>query len=193
MANKDGLRIVSVDKIWSRRQMISGSAISVSGLLVLFGQARAGGAERDKDKAGSSERNGNRSGGIDTSTSIHQEIDFKAAPERVYEALLDSKKFSAFTGMAAEIHREPGGAFLCFEGQIVGRIVELVPNQRIVQAWRSNGWPAGVYSIVKFELNKQDSATRLVMDHRGFPDGAREHLDAGWKSHYWEPLAKYLG
>ena len=192
MANKEGVKVLHLDEIRSRRQMI-GSLVWASGLFVLSGSAWAVGGERNKDNARRSKRSRVESGAGDTSTSIHEEVDFKATPERIYEALLDSKQFAAFTGMAAEIHREPGGAFSCFEGIIVGRNVELIPNQRIVQAWRSNGWPAGVYSIVKFELNKQDSATRLVMDHRGFPDGAREHLDAGWKSHYWEPLAKYLG
>src|ERR1700689_4205765 len=36
-------------------------------------------------------------------TSIHQEVDFKASPQRIYDALLDSKQFAAFTGRGAEI------------------------------------------------------------------------------------------
>jgi hypothetical protein len=38
-----------------------------------------------------------------------------------------------------------------FGGDISGRNVELVPGRRAVQAWRSNAWPEGVYSIVRFE------------------------------------------
>jgi activator of HSP90 ATPase len=67
-----------------------------------------------------------------------------------------------------------------------------VPHERIVQAWREKDWPAGVYSIVRFELNQQGSETRLVFDHTGFPQGAAFHLAPGWWSHYWEPLQKYL-
>jgi len=76
---------------------------------------------------------------------------------------------------------------------IVGRQVKLVPNQRIVQAWRAGNWADGVYSIVKFELTGQGTATRLIFDHAGFPEGEREHLDGGWQKMYWEPLRKYLG
>lgn len=37
------------------------------------------------------------------STAIHKEIDFKkASPQRVYEALLDAKQFSAFTELRGE-------------------------------------------------------------------------------------------
>jgi activator of HSP90 ATPase len=34
-----------------------------------------------------------------------------------------------------QISREVGGAFSLFGGIIVGRHIELVPNERIVQAW----------------------------------------------------------
>ncbi len=44
-------------------------------------------------------------------TYLHQEIEIKATAQRVYDALLDSKQFAAFTGLPAEISREAGGAF----------------------------------------------------------------------------------
>jgi len=128
-----------------------------------------------------------------SSISIHQEIDLKTGPQRVYEALLDSKQFSAFSGAPAEIHTEAGGAFSVFNGHIIGRNIELLPNRRIVQAWRVVTWDEGVYSIVKFELKPMGSGTRLIMDHTGFPEGKKEHLDEGWKANYWGPLGKYLG
>jgi activator of HSP90 ATPase len=124
--------------------------------------------------------------------SIHQEIDFTASPQRLYEALLDSAQFRMFSGRPAQIDRTVGGAFILFGGPIVGRIVELVPNQRIVEAWRVADWPAGVYSIAKFELKPQGSGTRIVFDHTGFPEDQHDHLAAGWKANYWNLLAKYL-
>ena len=83
---------------------------------------------------------------------IHQEVDFKASPKRVYEALIDARQFSAFSGLPAEIHGEAGGAFKCFDGQISGRMTELVPSQKIVQAWHVAMWPEDVNSMVRFEL-----------------------------------------
>jgi activator of HSP90 ATPase len=134
-----------------------------------------------------------------TAESIHQEVVIKAGRKRVYEVLLDAKQFTKlteFTDMKnaapAVISREAGGAFSCFDGYITGRYVELVPNQRIVQAWRAGGWGEGVYSIARFELKDQGSDTKIVFDHTGFPTGQGEHLAGGWKEHYWEPLAKYL-
>src|SRR5258707_9487103 len=88
------------------------------------------------------------------SAPIHQEIVFLASPKRVYDALLDARQFSQFSGGApAEIDRKAGGSFSYFGGMISGRNIELKPNQRIVQAWRAGNWPEGVYSVVRFELD----------------------------------------
>lgn len=127
------------------------------------------------------------------SNTLHQEIVFKANPNRVYEALTDSQQFSQVTGGApTQISNEAGGSFSCFGGMIVGRNVELLPNQRIVQAWRAANWDEGVYSIAKFELKQQGSETLLVFDHSGFPEGQNEHLEKGWNEHYWKLLESYL-
>jgi activator of HSP90 ATPase len=168
----------------TRRQLLAGGATALGGLVLAARMAQAGGQE-ELAKAPSSEANKLR-------TTIHQEVEFHAAPPQIYEALLDSKQFAAFTGMPAEIQREVGGAISMFGARIVGRNVELVPNRRIVQAWREVSWEPGVYSLVKFELMAQGAGTKLGFDHWGFSEGDFDHLDAGWKSRYWEPLAKYL-
>jgi activator of HSP90 ATPase len=126
------------------------------------------------------------------SITIHQEIDFNTSPQLLYEALLDANQFTAFSGRPAEINREVGGAFSLFGGHIIGRNVELLPNHRIVQAWRVVTWPEGVYSIAKFELKPNGSGTRLVFDHIGFPEGLHDHLAEGWTSNYWMLLKKYF-
>jgi activator of HSP90 ATPase len=126
-------------------------------------------------------------------TSLHDEIDLKSDPQHIYDVLLDAKQFKAFTGAPAEIDPKPGGALSMFGGQIVGRNVELVPNQRIVQAWRPTHWDPGVYSIVEFELRPRGSGTLVVLEHKGFPEGEFDHLEWGWNAHYWEPLKKYFG
>jgi activator of HSP90 ATPase len=126
-------------------------------------------------------------------TSLHQEINFKASPQRIYEALLSSKDFASFSGAPAEIDSKAGGTFSLFGGLVVGRNVELVPNRRIVQAWRAvDDWPEGVYTLVKFNLKPRGSETILALDHTGFAEGDFDHLNAGWYSHYWEPLKRFL-
>jgi activator of HSP90 ATPase len=135
---------------------------------------------------------------------IHQEPVFKASQSQLYSALTDPKQFDQVTRLSAamksmaignklaEISGEEGGAFALFGGYITGRHLELVSNQRIVQAWRTHSWDPGDYSIVRFDFVAQGTGTKIVFDHKGFPQGQAEHLAAGWKSNYWEPLEKYL-
>jgi activator of HSP90 ATPase len=123
---------------------------------------------------------------------IHQEIDLNASPQKVYEALLDAKQFTAFSGRAAEINREVGGAFSLFKGHIIGRNLELVPNQRIVQGWRVVTWPEGAWSIARFDLKPQGAGTHIVFEHIGFPEGLHDHLAQGWEENYWSLLKKYF-
>ena len=125
-------------------------------------------------------------------TAIHQEVDFKATPARIYEVMLDAKQFATCTKDAAEIEPRAGAPFKLFGGRIEGRNVELVPNQRIVQAWRPSYWPAGVYSIVKFELLARNSEPASSSITRGLLNDKWAGLNEGWGSHYWEPLHKYL-
>jgi len=126
---------------------------------------------------------------------IHQELVFETSPARIYGVLTDAAQFSKLSGGApAEIDSRAGGAFSCFGGMIVGRNVECAPGELLVQAWRAKPWEPGFYSIARFELRPEndDKATRVVLDHYGFPDGQAEHLDSGWHANYWEPLRKLL-
>ena len=125
-------------------------------------------------------------------TALHQEVDFAAPPERVYAALTDAAQFNAMTNAPAELDAKTGGAFSLFGGMITGHNLEMVPNQRLVQAWRAGNWPAGMFSIVRFDLQPSGAGTKLVFDHTGITEDMREHLDGGWHKMYWEPLTKLL-
>jgi activator of HSP90 ATPase len=168
----------------TRRQLITGVAVAMGGLAA--GANVSGLAQQPAmPEPPSTPANQAR-------TSLHQEINFGASPQRIYGALLDSAQFAAFTGLAAQIDATEGGAFTMFGGMIVGRNVELVRDQRIVQAWRPASWKPGVYSIVRFELTPAPSGTTVVLDHTGFPEGDFDGLDSGWHERYWEPLYKFL-
>ena len=164
----------------TRRQVIIGTAIAFGGFAL-----------------GSTESWAAADDGISrTAESIHQEPVFKASRKRVYEALIDPKQFDKVIQLSGvmqpmhlgdkpvEISREVGGAFTLFGGYITGRHVELVPNERIVQAWRTGSWPPGIFSIARFELVEQRSGSKIVFDHTGFPKGEAEVLASGWKAHY---------
>jgi uncharacterized protein YndB with AHSA1/START domain len=136
---------------------------------------------------------------------IHQEISIAAPRSRVYDALTHADQYRKVQQLGVamqtvlkgatvpvQINAEPGGTFVLFGGHIVGRNLELVPNVRIVQAWREATWKPGVYSVATFELSDDAKGTRISFDQVGFPKGGGAHLAKGWYENYWEPLKKFL-
>ena len=172
----------------NRRQIITGVAAALGGLAVGSSLVRAEAEEISH-----------------SAESIHQEPLFKANRKLIYEAITDTRQFDKVarlsvamqSGMAlgstpTDISGHVGGTFTIFGGHILGRHLELIPNERIVQAWRVVNWDPGIFSIARFELVEQGSGTKLIFDHIGFPKGQAEHLAAGWKGNYWEPLERFL-
>jgi uncharacterized protein YndB with AHSA1/START domain len=175
--------------VLGRRQAIVGAAGVVGGMALWPARAPA---EPDGEISRSEE-------------AIHQVNVFRTSRKRVYDALTQTKQFDALKQWSPEmkagkslgsvptkISSEVGGEFFLFGGHIIGRHLELVPNERIVQAWRVVDWEPGLYSIARFQLLEEGSGTKIVFDHTGFPKGQAEHLAFGWKAHYWEGLEKYL-
>jgi activator of HSP90 ATPase len=125
---------------------------------------------------------------------IRQSITFKTTPHEVYEALMDSRKHSRFTGAEAKISRRVGGKFTTFDEQISGTILELVPEKKIVLSWRGgiDFWPEGHYSRVTFWLEKIKVGTRLRFTQSGVPDETYDIWDQGWRDYYWKPMKELL-
>jgi activator of HSP90 ATPase len=119
---------------------------------------------------------------------LKQTATFKATPHEVYETLMDEKKHAEFTGGAAKISRKVGGKFSISDGEIEGKNLELVPDQKIVQTWRYSDWPAGHYSTVTFALVPTAQGTRLTFTQTDIPDDKYEDIKQGWIDYYWTPL-----
>lgn len=123
---------------------------------------------------------------------IKQSVTIKANPHEVYEALMDSRKHTKFTGAKARISRKVGGNFSAYVRYIQGINLDLVPDKRIVQAWRGSDWPKGHYSIATFSLKRMRGGTRLVFSQIGVPNREYKGINQGWRDHYWKPMKEML-
>jgi len=123
---------------------------------------------------------------------VKQTVTFKASPHDVYEALMDSKKHSQFTGDKAIISRKVGGKFSAFDGYSEGTNLELIPDSKIVQTWRASDWPEGHYSKVTFILNEVNGGTRLDFTQTGIPEEQQKDVSQGWRDYYWAPMKEML-
>jgi activator of HSP90 ATPase len=124
---------------------------------------------------------------------IEHKVHIRADPKEVYDALVNSKRHSKFTGASAKIGSKPGSAFTCYGNYISGVTLDLVPGRRVVQAWRSRNWPPGHFSIVTFALSRKGKGqTELRFTQIGVPAGDYPEKNKGWRTHYWEPMKKFL-
>lgn len=123
---------------------------------------------------------------------IRQTVSLKASPRAVYEALVDSHTHAAFTGKPARIDRRPGGRFTAYGRYLEGVTVDLVPNRKIVQLWRSQNWPPFHYSTVTFGLAPVRGGTRLRFTQEGVPNRDYAAKRGGRVSSYWEKMKRFL-
>lgn len=126
---------------------------------------------------------------------IKQTVTFKAtSPHEVYEALMDSRKHSEFTGSKANISRTVGGKITAYDGYIEGKNLELVKDRKIVQSWRSTDWPEGHHSTATFELEalKGGKGCKLTFTQTDVPAEQSKDIAQGWKDFYWKPMKGML-
>ena len=123
---------------------------------------------------------------------VKQEVNFSAAPEKIYKILMDSKLHGQVTGDVAKISKKVGGVFSAFSGYATGKNLVLENGKKIVQSWRAQDWPKEAMSQVTFLLKKVKNGTKLVMTHKDVPAEFAKDITSGWKEYYWQPLKKYL-
>jgi len=124
---------------------------------------------------------------------IKQKVIVPASPEEVYEAFLDPKKHTAFTGSKATGNPKVGGHFTAWDGYISGKNIELEKGKRIVQEWVTTEWPQG-YTPSRLELtfSKVKGGTEITMVQSNAPAEQAEELKEGWTEFYWSPLKEYF-
>jgi len=126
-------------------------------------------------------------------TTIRQTLLLDAPPHDVFEAILDSKKHSAFTKDKASLSRKVGGKFTAFDGYIEGKNLRIEKDQVIVQSWRTTDFKeSDPDSKVMFHFSKKGKGTRLVFVHSNVPNRLDEELRQGWLDFYWAPLKAFL-
>jgi activator of HSP90 ATPase len=123
---------------------------------------------------------------------LRQTVTIGASPHAVYTTLVNPKEHAKFSGAEARLDPRPGGRFSHYDGSLVGVVVHLQKDRRIVLAWRSTGWPDGHYSIADFRLSPVGKGTRLEFCQYGIPSSDFADIADGWRQYYWAPLKTYL-
>ena len=116
-----------------------------------------------------------------------------ATPSELYHAWLNSEGHAAMTGSPANVEGRVGGTFKAWDGYIFGTTLELRPNQRIVQAWRTSEFPEDAPdSHLEILLEEVTGGTRLTLTHSDMPEDQIESYRQGWEEFYFLPMKKHF-
>ena len=113
-----------------------------------------------------------------------------ATPADIYGTLMDGKKHGALAGgQPTTVSARVGGAFKVGH-DLEGKQLKLVKDKKIVQTWRANNWPAGVYSKATFALARAPGGTRITFTQTGVPSQYYDEIATGWRTYYWASFRK---
>ena len=116
----------------------------------------------------------------------------EAKPEQVYNAWLDSNLHSVMTGGEAVCSTKMGASFTAWDGYIEGTNLALVPNETIIQSWRTSEFSTNEEdSQIEITLTKVNEGTELALTHTNLPENG-EHYKKGWEDHYFTPMKTYF-
>ena len=114
-------------------------------------------------------------------------------PAKVYEAWLSSEGHTALTGSPANVDGRVGGEFSAWDGYILGKTLELTPDRRIVQAWRTTEFPdKAPDSQLEILLDEVAEGTRLTLIHRDLPEDQVDSYRQGWADFYFKPMKEFF-
>ncbi len=118
---------------------------------------------------------------------------FKCKPQKLYQTWLSSLLHSEMIGSESEIDPVVGGSFKIWDNYISGTTIELVPDKKIVQKWRTTEFADDDKdSLLELNLEEIDGCTKLTLRHSDIPDGQSRDYKQGWLEYYFDQMKEYF-
>lgn len=111
------------------------------------------------------------------------------SPDEVFLALTIPVSIELWSGEPAEMSAVEGAEFSLFNGNIVGKNLEIIPDQLIRQEWYIEDSP---FSEVMIKLHPHKKGCSLEVQHHGIPEERFEEFSDGWKNLYLASLEEFF-
>jgi activator of HSP90 ATPase len=112
-----------------------------------------------------------------------------AAPEEVYQALINPATIQLWSGDPAVMSDVPGSEFSLWDDSISGRNIEFIPGKKIVQEWYFGEQDDP--SLVTILLHQHKAGTSAELRHTNIPDEDFENIRNGWDENYFGSLIDF--
>lgn len=124
---------------------------------------------------------------------IRQRVMLPAPVEAVYDAWIDPKIHTEFSGGVAMGKAVKGGGFTAWDGYIAGKYKLLIKYKKIVAEWSTSEWPDNYPpSIVTLVFTEKKNGTEIVLLHEKVPAEQTDEYAQGWIDFYWDPFKDYF-
>ncbi|MBN2637576.1 MAG: SRPBCC domain-containing protein [Bacteroidales bacterium] len=117
-------------------------------------------------------------------------ITIDAEPEDVYACLTNSFTIELWSDMKAQVEAAPDTEFEIFDGSIAGKMLELVPDKKVVQEWYFGDQEEK--SVVTFIIHPDKQKVSLELRHTNIPDEAYDEIIEGWEEYYLGRIKEFL-
>ncbi len=122
---------------------------------------------------------------------IEQTYVINATPPEVWSALTDPELIRQWSGSSALFTPEPQTEYSLWNGDIQGRVIEVIPMERLVQTWEPRNWNL-VNSVVTFVLTPIDGGTRVDLTHSNVEEWDYDGTSEGWDIYYLGAIKRLL-
>jgi activator of HSP90 ATPase len=110
--------------------------------------------------------------------------------EKVWNALINPSVIDKWGGGPSKMDSNVGSNFELWNGDIYGKNIEVIEENKLVQEWFGGDWPKP--SIVTFTLIKDGINTILELEQINVPDEEYIDIEEGWDDYYIGPMQKML-
>ena len=119
-------------------------------------------------------------------------FDIKAQTQDVFTALTNPFSIELWSGNQAVMSAEVGFEFSLWDGDIIGKNIEVLTNKKLVQEWYFGEEEEELKSIVTIKLWEKNSNTSVELNHSNIPDEAYENIVEGWNEAYFGAIKALL-
>ncbi len=113
-----------------------------------------------------------------------------ATPPEVYQAITNPISLEIWTGEDAQMTTEPGSEFSLWDGSIVGRNIEFIPDKKVVQQWYFGDQVEE--SIVTIILHPDKNGTSAELRHTNIPDADFKDFAEGGHTSLFGSLIEFF-
>ena len=116
-------------------------------------------------------------------------FNINAEPSDIYAALTNPYTIELWSGYPARMGTEAGEEFVMWDGDISGKIIELVPDKRVIQEWYFG--ERDEKSIVTISIAPSGGGSVVVVEHTNIPDEDFENITEGWNEYYMGAIRRF--